>query len=81
MPTRVGTPGQTKDMLERLYLLAGLGMFWCGSGWGEEHLELPAQAVAPAAENETTPYPPLSARFLVSVCEFEYCTMVLNYNF
>ena len=48
------TPGQTKDTLERLYLLAALGRSRCtpggigGSGWGEEHLDFPAQVVAPA---------------------------------
>ena len=51
MPIQKETPGQTKDGMERLYLSAGLGMSWCppravgGSGLGEEHLDLPAQAV------------------------------------
>ena len=48
------TPEPTKDMLERLYLLTDLGTVWCppggvaGSGKGEEHLDRPFQAVAPA---------------------------------
>ena len=53
MPVQEETPGQTKDMLERLYLSAGLGTSQCppggigGSGRGEEDLDLSAQAVAP----------------------------------
>ena len=53
MPVQEETPGQTKDMLERLYLSAGLGTSRCppggigGSGRGEEDLDLSAQAVAP----------------------------------
>ena len=57
MPIQEETPGQTEDMLERLYLSAGLGTSWCPSGrvgrrdGGEEHLEFFAQAVAPATQN------------------------------
>ena len=53
MPNREETPGQIKDVLERLYLSAGLGISWCapggvgGSDRGEERLDLPAQAFAP----------------------------------
>ena len=56
MPIWEETLGQIRDMLEKLYLLAGLGTFWCppggvgGSGQGEEHLDLPAQAVALATQ-------------------------------
>ena len=47
------------DTLERLYLSAGLGTSCVppggvgGSGWGEECLNLAAQTVCTAAENET----------------------------
>ena len=47
------TLGQTKDKLERLYLLAGLGTSWhppAGAGWREECLDLHAQAVAPKTQ-------------------------------
>ena len=52
MPIWEETLGQTKDTLERLYLLAGLGTLCCppggvgGSGRGEERLDPPAQFVA-----------------------------------
>ena len=51
MPIQEETPGKTKNMLERLYLSADLGTSLClpgragGSGWGEECLDLPTQAV------------------------------------
>ena len=54
MPIKDETPGKTKDTLESLYLSAGLGKSWCiprgvgGRGPGEECLDFPAQAVAPA---------------------------------
>ena len=57
MPIREETPGQTNDTLERLYLSAGLRTSWFppggvdGSGRGEERLDLPAQAVAPATRS------------------------------
>ena len=53
MPIQEEYPGQTKDMLERLYLSAALRTFWCPTGkigergWGEERLDLPSQAIAP----------------------------------
>ena len=46
MPIRE-TPGQTKDMMERLDLLAGFPGGVGGNGSEEEHLDFPAQAVAP----------------------------------
>ena len=57
MPIQEETPGQTQDTLERLYLSAGWGTSWCpprgvgGNVWGKEHLDLPAQAVAPATQS------------------------------
>ena len=58
MPIQEETRGLTKDTLERLYFLPVLGTFWCppggvgGSDWGEKHLDLPAEAVAPATRTQ-----------------------------
>ena len=50
-PSERRPQGDTNDMLERSYLSAGFGTSWYpGSAQGEEHLNLPAQAVAPTTQ-------------------------------
>ena len=57
MLIREETLGHTEDMLERLFLSAGLGTSWCppggngGSGRGKERLDLSAKTTDPMTQN------------------------------
>ena len=59
MPNPEDIPGQTREMLQRLYLAIWLGVSRCppggveGSGRGEECLDLPPQAVDPVTQTWT----------------------------